>query len=826
MKKILLLLLAGIIFGCSEEKASDVELSNYIPESAALILKLHNPDLFFSNLQNNNFLKENSSLSFSEELKSKLSFLNYFPHKKEGLLIFSTSKNGKIGYLFLTRGIPEIKLDSIQNKSVETSTFEDFEIKKYTLEDKITYSTRIDSVFMISDSKNMIFDQLKNKNEANLAHFPDFEKVFKAASNKNSSVFINHEKITPLFKKLLPKVHFSLLKNFSNWTVLDMEIDQASIALNGVTTATDSIPKFINIFRGTNPGANEIAGISPINSTSFFSFTFDDFEVLRQNLQDFRNEKSKNPASAENVLLTTATEAGMIYLPSAEVFIVKSEDIEAAQLAFSSSQELVEEYRGNPIFEYSEGKKFKNLLQPLISPENLKYYAILERFLLFSETPEAIKEIISNYQNKTTLAESEAYQKTFESLSTEASLLWVSNNRNFKKIFSEKVPEEYQKSISELSFLDEPFAALQFIYNNNFAHVHAVLQQTGEVSESSGIVQEFAINLEEDLAAPPVFFENHRSNGLDVVVQDNSNTLYLISAEGKIFWKKKLDSPILGEIQQVDILKNGRIQLAFATKNALHIIDREGNTVKPFPLSFKDPITQPLAIFDYDKKRDYRFMVTQGQNVYMYNNKGRRVKGFDFENAETEIVKAPKHIRIGTKDYILIAESSGKLNILSRAGKSRVSVKGEINFSQNEWFEYNQHFISTNEQGDLIKIGQKGNISKENIGLTPENNIVATEKTLVTLSENVLSIKGNKISLDFGLYTEPQIFYINNKIYVSITDTQAHRVFLFDSNGELLPNFPVYGNSKIDLGNMDNDDNLEFVVQGENNSVLLYQFGN
>ncbi|HET8753607.1 MAG TPA: DUF3352 domain-containing protein [Salinimicrobium sp.] len=823
MKKILLLLLVVFIFGCSEEKASDVELSNYIPENAAVILKLHNPDLFFSNLQNNNFLKENSSHPFSEELKSKLSFLNYFPHKKEGILVFSTSKNGKIDFLFLSRGIPEIKLDSIKNKSVETSTFEDFEIKKYTLEDKITYSTAIDSVFMISDSKNMIFEQLKRKNDSKLAHFPDFEKALKAASDKNPSIFINHEKITPLFKKLFPKAHFSLLKNFSNWTVLDVEIDQASVALNGVTTATDTIPKFINIFRGTNPGANEIAGISPMNSTSIFSFTFDDFTVLHKNLQDFRKEKSKNPASAENVLLSTATEAGMIYLPSAEVFIVKSNDIEAAQLAFSSGQELVEEYRGIPIFGYSGGKKFKNLLQPLLSPENLKYYAILERFLLFSENREAIKEIISNFQNKTTLAESEAFQKTFENLSSEASLLLVSNNRNFKKTFSEKVPEEYQKSIAELSFLDYPFAALQFIYNNNFAHVHAILQKTGEVPESSGIVQEFAINLEEDLAAPPVFFENHRSNGLDVAVQDNSNTLYLISDEGKIFWKKKLDSRIIGEIQQVDLLKNGRIQLAFTTQNAFHVIDREGNTVKPFPLTFKDPITQALAVFDYDNKRDYRFMVVQGENVYMYNNKGRRVKGFQFENAGNEIVKTPKHIRIGKKDYILIAEASGKLNILSRTGSSRVSVKEDINFSENEWYEYENRFVSTNEQGELVKIDQKGNISRENLGLTEEHNMVATAKTLVTLSENELSIKGNKVTLDFGLYTEPQIFYINNKIYVAITDTQAHRVFLFDSNGELLPNFPVYGNSKIDLGNVDNDDHLEFVVQGEKNSILLYE---
>ncbi|MDX1604092.1 MAG: ribonuclease HII, partial [Salinimicrobium sediminis] len=98
----------------------------------------------------------------------------------------------------------------------------------------------------------------------------------------------------------------------------------------------------------------------------------------------------------------------------------------------------------------------------------------------------------------------------------------------------------------------------------------------------------------------------------------------------------------------------------------------------------------------------------------------------------------------------------------------------------------------------------------------------ATPKTLVSLSENELSIGKSSATLDFGLYTEPQIFYINNKIYVSVTDLQAHKVYLFDSNANLFPGFPVYGNSLVDLSNADDDTALELVVQGEENGVLIY----
>jgi hypothetical protein len=58
---------------------------------------------------------------------------------------------------------------------------------------------------------------------------------------------------------------------------------------------------------------------------------------------------------------------------------------------------------------------------------------------------------------------------------------------------------------------------------------------------------------------------------------------------------------------------------------------------------------------------------------------------------------------------------------------------------------------------------------------------------------------------------------------VAITDLQSQKIYLYDSQAESIKNFPVYGNSKISLENIDKDRDLEFVVKGESNSILLYQ---
>jgi len=93
----------------------------------------------------------------------------------------------------------------------------------------------------------------------------------------------------------------------------------------------------------------------------------------------------------------------------------------------------------------------------------------------------------------------------------------------------------------------------------------------------------------------------------------------------------------------------------------------------------------------------------------------------------------------------------------------------------------------------------------------------------VSQSENILNIKDKTLNLDLANYTAPKLFYINNKIYVSVTDVQNQKILLYDSNAEMIENFPVYGTSSIDLNNIDTDNKLEFVTKGESNNILVYK---
>ncbi|GHA51193.1 hypothetical protein GCM10007103_34720 [Salinimicrobium marinum] len=799
-------------------------ITDYIPENTAVLIQLNNPDQFTNDLRNNAFLKANNSFPPLKNLNQRLSAFNYFSHKKPALLAFSSENENHISYTYISEGIPEIKnLDSIPNRKVETTKAEFGEIKSFTFEDYTTHTTQIDSFFIASDSKKILEELLENKNRKITNHSADLEKALRAASDRNPTVFISHENISEIFLNMLPEGSASFLNNFSNWTALDTEVNQNMIKLDGITTATDTLPKFINLFEDVNPARNDLASVTPGGASGFLSYAFQDFRNLETNLlKQNSKQPSENNTSKEKTLLENASEIGVIYTEEGNIFAVRSIGSEPLE-SFAAGSNLAEEFRSIEIYGYEDAQIFQALLKPIISTGNLKYSAQVDNFLLFSEGIEPLKETIAEIQNKNTFAENPAYLSASENLSTEASVLWVSRNGNFKTFLADKVSEENRSATKDISVDEFPFTAFQLIYNSNFAHVHAILEKNEQKLSSAGVQQTATVTLESPVAGPPVFIKNHRTKGMDVAVQDTDNNLYLISESGNIYWKKQLESRILGSIQQVDIFRNGRIQLVFATPHKLQVIDREGNEVKPFPLEFNDEITQPLALFDYDNNRKYRFVVTQGREVLMYDRKGARVKGFGFTKAADRISQQPKHIRMGNKDYIVIPETTGKINILDRRGNVRVPVKEQLDLSGNHLYEYNNNFTSTSKNGELIKITQNGNISKEALGLGENHAIDATAKTLVTLSDNQLSIKGNTVELDFGLYTEPEIFVLNNKLYIQVTDTQAKRVFLFDSNGALLPGFPVYGTSVIDLNNIDGDRNLEFVVKGEDDTLLLYE---
>lgn len=783
-----------LLSSCSQRSKEDLTLSDLVPENSAIILKTTSLETLESDIKNSDLINILASKNLLDSIKYKFNRLKNLGLKDEAIICISDD----------------------YDLSIISTKHEDFVDKDSVPADSVNYfKTTINNLAVASTSKAIIDEISSQKIRPN----PYFKKLLNS-SNVDSSVsmHVNAEIATKLLDSIYNQGSVKL-NNIANWISLDINLEQNQIIINGFATVADTLPKLIHVFKNTIPQENRTAEITPIDSDSFLSLTFDDFNIINQNLKSYNSSFDKD--SSQPSLFENIKEIGIVTRNESKAVALYSTDILETKDALLAEQSISNTFREINIYDFSDKDLFRSVLNPFVNFE-IDKYLILNETVIFSNSEDFLINIISSYQSKMTLMNSDIFKGNMSYLSDESSLLFVGNNKSLKSGLAKNISEKHKEKINGLNLKNYEFSAIQFVNDISITHVNGIIQKSQSKANKGSVTQQFNTVLDNDILNSPQIIKNHRNSQKEVIVQDVKNNLYLISNRGKVLWKKRLNGPVLGEVKQIDIYKNGRLQLAFATPKRVYVLDRNGKEVNPFPMKFNDEITQPLSVFDYDNKKNYRFFVVQGKETLMMNARGKTVKGFTFKKANSKIITQPKHFRVGTKDYIVFA-SGKKLNILDRTGKTRIQVKRDFNFSNNEIYLYQNYFSFTNIKGQLVQVDQKGRVNYKNLLLPRDHDLTTTSKTLVALADNRLQIKSNDIELDFGNYTEPKIYYLRDKIYVAITDLQSQRAYLFDSQTKLIPNFPVYGNSTLVLDNLDQDRELEFVAKGEDNSVILYQ---
>ncbi|NNK88844.1 MAG: hypothetical protein HKO90_11215 [Flavobacteriaceae bacterium] len=782
MKRVLVLLIGFLFYNCQLQEAPTTKIIDLVPEQADLVLAIYDLETTKTDLRANDLIDNMLGLPGQSTLELALENLNT---TDTVLLCIKTSVD-----------TPELTIIARQDDS----------LFKYPSSDIAAFNLKTVDSFVIASTVSDL------NNLRTVDSNPDLEQLIETSfQDKPFSILMRNNSANTFNKALtIPEV-----SDLSGPTILETQTNSERVLLNGLTYPSDSIPQILGIFANNVPQEHSIKNIVPNNADGYLSFTYNDFQDLSDRLIPLREAELDSLLNIE--LFQTLSEVGEVFFGRESFVVTTSIDASATNEALRNQLEIESTFRNVNIYKFDQPDIFSQVFNPLIKADSITHYVRLDDHYVFGPNESVIQNVIVNHQNGTVIGRSAAYEACQSNLSDAASLSVVAKSERLKSM----VREWFGSDIEQLPLNGYNLSAFQWIQDIGFTHFNGVIQKHRERATLDGISEEFTLTLEADLIMPPQFVINHRTKERDIVVQDVNNTLYLISNTGKILWKKKLIGNVLGKIKQLDLYRNGRLQLAFATPYRLYVIDRNGNHVGAFPMRFGDRITQPLSVFDYDNNRRYRFLVTQGKDLLMYDRNARFVRGFEYSGGN--IIKTqPKHFRIGNKDYIVFVAGK-RMKILNRRGNVRVGFREQVEFSGNEIFLYRDTFMTTTANGQLIQVDQQGEIKKSDLKLTDDHRIFATAKTLVTLDENKLSIKQKNVELDFGQYTRPKIHYINDKIYVTATDLQSQKIYLFDSQAEPIPNFPVYGNSTIDLDNADSDRNLEFVTQGESNSIVMYK---
>ncbi len=814
--RILVPLALVLLVNCAKKNTEIRPLLSYVPEKASLIVKITDHEGFKEILKNNDFLSEFSSTKTYQNTLTKVSYLEYVQPKSESILAFTEVGTDNFEFTYITKNDADLfQLDSIKNKKAETVEFANVTFEKFTIDDAIFYSIESGDKIIISSSK-LLLEQLNKSNKP--FHSEVLQKLYGTSNvTKPASILIDLNGINTSLKSKLNENSEVDVSGFSDWISLDLDQNNKNLHLSGISIANDSTWNYVDLLANTKPTTNNTPLYAPAAADAILSYTYDDYNAFSKN-----RELSTGLVSSKTPSLDAVEEIGIIYINGKKNIILNTFGAEAIAEYLREEKKGSIEFQGNEILELRKTDFLNERFSPLIKNFKAKFCAIIKNAFVFSESQNVLKNIIKSHKDGTTFNKSAVYQTVESEIAKESSILFIANSNKINQILKDDFLADFARDINKGKLSGYAYAA-QTITDKNFYHTNVVVQKTVNAKEQTGASSLFSIKLPDELATNPQFVTNHLNKKKEIVVQDQKNVLYLISSKGKILWKKQLESMIQGRIQQVDIFKNGRLQLAFTTQNQLMVLDRNGKEVKQFTKTFEGGNLNPLAVFDYEKKKNYRFVVTQNTNTFMYDSKAKIVKGFKFTKAEHPIIASPKHLVIGSKDYLVFKLKDGSLKLLNRVGDIRTKVNEKIDFSENEVFVYKNRFALTDNKGVLHEIDPKGKIKKTALNLSNDHGLFTTGKTLATMNENMLSIKGEQIELEMGVYTPPKIFYLNDKIYVSVTDLQNEKIYLFDSQAKSIANFPLSGASSIDIQDIENDKTLDIVTKMNKTSLEVYK---
>ncbi len=894
-------LIYGYIYLSNFKNYKNNQAIKAIPADASLILQIQKPNKFGNQIINsikykkalssfnyfNNFIQNlqiyrNDSLLKNESieiLKNRSLTISFHIIGKDNFHpLFIYSLNNKAEQIKLISFLEEEKTTwDINKRNYNTHDIYSIGLKQGI---KI-YASFYRGLLVISNSSIIVENSLRQlRSEFSLLNDKTFSKLFKTiGNNADANLLVNFNEVNNpvsiLFNKGSKKLP-SFLTHVANWGEFDINIKEENLLINGFLYASNSEVKINQLFKDINPASSKINKIVSDNSVFVISYSFDDNNKLRKNLVEYWIKTNqlkkynhnidaiginiKNSQIIENFFDIIDDEFALVYGNSKNIdkavdkyLIIKTKSkSKTISLINELNEKEIEPYSNYkldqqinyPIYKCNFSKVFPTILSTYCPNPPNNFFTFINNYVVFSDSEESLSNIIyDNILNKT-LDNNKHHQRFLNMFSYKENIFIYSDISKLSSLLPNASDFELLNPTKSQKIEISKFYGLgiQLTNTNDLLYLNASIEYAEDrETEPETIWQS---GLDSTIIGKPALVTNHYTKEKEILVQDKSNMLYLISNAGRILWKKKLEAPILSEIFQIDYYRNNKLQYLFNTSDKIHLIDRNGNNVEKYPNELAYNATNGISVFDYDKNRNYRiFVACSNHKIYVYDKSGKKITGWKAKPTEGEVILPIQHFRVMDKDYIVFSDDKRNY-ILNRRGKDRVSI--EPDFISNITSKFNLEI--KNNIPFLLNTDNKGYLQRINLinGNCKQVKLLSKEQAHYFVVDNINSEAGNeyifvtnnkvscfnsnnkklfelKIDGELMLLADLYHFSSNNK-KIGVFDTLNNEIYLINNDGTIYNNFPLRGKSRFSIGFMNmGSHNFNLIVGGDNNYLYNYK---
>jgi len=903
LKKILLVLLVvtfvGLLgfvyYSLTQLRQTSSDAIHAVPSSAAFLIESNNTLQVWQQLNNTNIIwQELIAVPFFANLQQQLIHVDSLQQKNQDIaqllksqsLLISVHATGAKNFDFLfLMNLPasifqeeaeKMLLQSLPaHRKFSPKMLEDVTIwiSDATGPDAFAYCF-IDNIFIGSKQPMLVENAIGQlRSGPSLMETPDFAKIKNTAGSKGLNVYVNfkqaHQVLAPLFGDD-QEAFVKSWEHFSGWSELDLRFKPNAFQLNGFFQASDSGAKYLSTFKNQKPVPLNATKVIPANALYFahlglsnrpnFSVEYAKWQKATGNLTD---AEAKIPPAlkeqgSELLLSWINEEVAMLLLENR----ISREPYQIGLFQTLSTREVTDNfmdylnqqedhtidsttYMGHTITGVGFGSAYEAYFGKWFAGLKADYFTTLDDYVIFASSPNALKEVIKSYENQKTLAKDLGYQSFAENLSEASNLMLYTSVPGMLEYalgaFAEEPLESIQPHIDllkkfERSVLQISTAKKDLYYGNLYVKFNPEQKQEQESL--------WETELDATISQKPYLFVNHYTKLREIFVQDDQNTIHLISNTGKVLWKRQLDNPIIGSPRQIDAFANGKLQILFNTSDKLYLIDRNGKNVSGFPVQFKSPATNPLVVIDYESNNKYRILVASGKKVFNYDIDGKAVRGWAPKNMPDTINEIVHYFRIKKKDYITVIDRGGHVRVIDRTGKSRMTIKNKLpaRSEQAIFLKPGKNLkestlITTDSTGKVTLLYFNDKLKTVDIGtFSPAHRFIHCDANSDQANDFVV-VDGNevaafhqdgeaiyRIQLDSSITAFPlQHFrFSSSQVGIGVVSTNSNELWLIDEAGALSEGWPLKGGSPFSIGDINRDGKFEVIVGNADKNIYTY----
>ncbi len=759
--------------------------------------------------------------------------------------------------------------------------------KENDTEDGNSFSFAIrQGIVMVSQSV-LLIESAIGQLGSNVSLYEDktFMDAYKTAGTSVvANVFVNHPKLPVILTEKVHPNHKMGIQDFAytaSWSELDMTLNNNSFYLNGFAQVPDTVSTFYKVFTKQKPVPMRIPEVLPAQTAAFLHFGISNLKVYFESYHHFldnrgtlSNHKSNIDAISSNLGVSIQSlyssifgnELALAFIPFEgeeynncwfAIANTKGQSLARRTLTDAIGNYAKENGQSSSAFETTfaidREKSVKIYRMPkagihealfgsLFTAVNDKYFTFIESYVVFGASEEALSRlIIANIHNKQLAVES-VFNDFSKSLASETNFTAYINPGKSEMLYGHKLSstsaarilsrKESIKKIQGLAF--QLTGGKSMIFNNVSAsyspHTYEAPQTVWET------------RLDTSFSMKPELVINHNTQNREIFVQDDKHNIYLINEVGRVLWKRPLPEKILGQVHQVDLYRNGKLQLVFNTRSYIYLVDRNGNNVSGFPVKFRSPATNPLAVFDYDNNRKYRFFVAgEDRKVYVYNRDGNIVSGWDFEGTEKTVYQPVQHFRIDERDFIVLADEN-RPYILNRRGNHRVRPNRFFSVSKNSTFFSESstsntpaQFVTTDTLGMVRFVRTDGKVEEKSLASLSSNHTFMYTDVNADGANDFVFVDGNELmvyknsgdklfSKEFPHKLQPHVIYFHfgrRDRKLGVMCSESSNIYLVNNDGSLYNGFPLQGITPFSIGRFSNTKSTFNLIVGSSSGYVL-----